>query len=215
MDPKHKKQVYEVEKSVVILGSGGCGKTCILHRLITNNFSDDYVPTVFENSVWRERVKDRDIVFLLKDTAGQEDYDRLISLAVSGTDIIIFCYSVDDRRSLEDIKNKYIHIIPYEDLKSAKVALIGNKTDLRSKGKGFVTKEEGELLGAEIGATWVFESSAKNNEGVREAFDTLARWSYNASFIRRKRGLLWRVFNSLTCGCCSSGADIVPGTKHS
>lgn len=205
------KQSREViEKSVVMLGSGGCGKTCIIHRIASNDFSDAYAPTVFENSTWRTRVVDRDVVLLLRDTAGQEDYDRLVSLAVKRTDIIVFCYSVDDRRSFDDVRNKYIHIVAQDDLQRAKIALVGNKTDLRGVCEATVTKEEGAVLGAEIGATWVFETSAKNNEGIHEMFDAFARWSYNDAVSRKKDGFARKMMRILSCGCCRSNVDVEP-----
>lgn len=203
------KEDMKIEKSVVILGSGGCGKTCILHRIVTNNFSDAYIPTVFEDSVWFTCVKGREIVLLLKDTAGQEDYDRLISLAVSGADIIIFCYSVDERRSFEDIKNKYIHLIPEEECGNQFV-LVGNKTDLRVKNKNFVSKEEGIALGAEIGAKWVFECSAKKNEGIREIFDTFAKWAYSDPSKKKKSDTWTKIKQFFSCGCYKSDVDIEP-----
>ncbi|KAL0265672.1 UNVERIFIED_CONTAM: hypothetical protein PYX00_011386 [Menopon gallinae] len=193
-----------------MLGSGGCGKTCILHRIATNDFSEAYTSTVFENSTWKTRVMDRDVVLLLLDTAGQEDYDRLVSLAVAGADIIVFCYSVDDRRSFDDVRNKYIHVVAQDDLRKAKVALVGNKTDLRKEGCGCVTREEGAMLGAEIGATWIFETSAKNNEGIYEMFDTFARWSCNDSATRRWGGFAERMMKLLKCGCCRSDVDVEP-----
>lgn len=199
-----------IEKSVAMLGSGGCGKTCIIHRIATNDFSDAYAPTVFENSTWKTRVMDRDVILLLRDTAGQEDYDRLVSLAVAGTDIIVFCYSVDDRRSFDDVRNKYIHVVAQDDLRRAKIALVGNKTDLREVGQATVTKEEGAVLGAEIGATWIFETSAKNNEGIYEMFDAFAKWSYNDMVSRKKDGFAKKVLRILTCECCKSDVDVEP-----
>lgn len=202
------KQGGSIEKNVVIIGSGGCGKTCILHRIVTNSFSEQYIPTVFEDSVWTTHVKSKEIVLLLKDTAGQEDYDRLIFLAVSGADIIILCYSIDDRRSFEDIRNKYIHIIPQVDFSRAKLALVGSKKDLRTEAHGnFVTRDEGLMLKTDIGATWFFESSAKSNEGIREMFDEFARWSYDDFSFGKEKGLVKTILYYLKCNCFPADAD--------
>ena len=199
-----------VEKSAVIVGSGGCGKTCILHRIVTNTFSREYVPTIFEDSIWRTSVENKKVVMLLKDTAGQEDYDRLISLAVTGADIIMLCYSVDDRRSFEDIRNKYIHVIPQADLKRAEIALVGNKTDLRMGTSGFVTRREAEALAEEVNARWVFEVSAKHNDGIHEMFGVFALWSSETALRGRKRSLFARLEYFLACSCCKPDADVEP-----
>lgn len=195
-----RKQKDLIRKNVVILGRGGCGKTSVVHRVMNNIFSTKYVPTVFEDIEFKKKVKGKDVVFLLKDTAGQEDYDRLVSLAVCDVDIIILCYCVDSRPSFRDIKEKYIHLIPQQDIKRAKIVLMANKKDLRSEGKGHVTREEGERLGSEIGASWFFESSSKNNEGIHEMFDVLFNWSYNTNFFNSKKKSFWKsIFRIVMC----------------
>jgi small GTP-binding protein len=43
--------MISARKKLVIVGDGGCGKTCLLTSFRDRRFNVDYVPTVFENCV--------------------------------------------------------------------------------------------------------------------------------------------------------------------
>lgn len=40
-----------IRKKVLIIGDGGCGKTCMLIVFCKDQFPESYVPTVFESNV--------------------------------------------------------------------------------------------------------------------------------------------------------------------
>ena len=80
----------------VIIGDGTVGKTCINKQIIHNRYSDEYIPTIFDN--YSKTVKFRDLYVTLNlwDTAGQEDYDQLRLLSYPFTDVVVldeFCFS--------------------------------------------------------------------------------------------------------------------------
>ncbi len=43
----------------------------------------------------------------LKDTAGQEDYERLRPISYPDSDVILMCYSVESQASLSNIGSKW------------------------------------------------------------------------------------------------------------
>ena len=60
-----------------------------------SNFSDIFVDSVhIELSLW--------------DTAGQEEFDRLRSLSYDNTDVVVLCFSVDSKDSLENVESKWV-----------------------------------------------------------------------------------------------------------
>ena len=86
-----------IERKIVILGDGACGKTSLLNVFTRGYFPEVYEPTVFENYIHDIFVDNKHITLSLWDTAGQEEFDRLRSLSYSDTHCIMLCFSVDSR----------------------------------------------------------------------------------------------------------------------
>ena len=96
-----------LRKKLVIVGDGGCGKTCLLIVFSRDQFPDVYVPTVFENYVADFEVDGKQVELALWDTAGQEDYDRLRPLSYPDTDIVLLCFAIDAPDSLSNVVDKW------------------------------------------------------------------------------------------------------------
>ncbi|GBC08606.1 hypothetical protein RclHR1_08250003 [Rhizophagus clarus] len=170
----------ELNRKLVIVGDGACGKTCLLIVFSKGTFPDIYVPTVFENYVKNIEVDKKNVELALWDTAGQEDYDRLRPLSYPDAHVILICYSIDSIDSLENVEEKW-----YPEVKSfcpnLPIILVGNKTDLRNGDDGsrrLVTTQEGKRVADKIGAVGHFECSAKYNDGVNAIFDNAVRATF-------------------------------------
>lgn len=129
----------------------------------------------------------------LWDTAGQEEFDRLRSLSYDNTDVVVLCFSVDSKDSLENVESKWVGEIQ-ENCPGVKLVLVALKCDLREN-----TEEDDEAAPAEgtdgaqrekrpmidynqgldvarrIKAMRYLECSAMRNRGVNEAFTEAAR----------------------------------------
>lgn len=189
------------ERSIVIVGSGGCGKTCMLHRLINNQFLEKYIPTVFEDSIWQCRLSQ----LKLKDTAGQEEYEQLIGLSITGSDAIIFCYAVNLPKSFTDIKNKFLHIALENGSPDLKIFLVATKTDLRDGAA--ITKEDGHRLAKEINAVAFYECSAKTGENVEHVFEAVGA---HLQIENSKTGWAQSFMNFLGCSSCFKDSEVEP-----
>lgn len=187
-----------IERKIVILGDGACGKTSLLNVFTRGYFPEVYEPTVFENYIHDIFVDNKHITLSLWDTAGQEEFDRLRSLSYSDTHTIMLCFSIDSRDSLENVKNKWVGEIT-DHCEGVKLVLVALKCDLRNneneqnaitpnnihhqnsnKNSNLITYEEGLAMAKQIGALRYLECSAKSNKGVNEAFTEAARVALTA-----------------------------------
>ncbi|KAJ9100781.1 GTPase Ypt2 [Naganishia cerealis] len=105
------------------------------------------------------------------DTAGQERFRTITTAYYRGAMGILLVYDVTDEKSFQNIKTWHQNVEQHASDGVDKI-LIGNKCDWDEKRA--VTLEQGRQLADELGIRFV-ETSAKDNEGVEEAFFTLAR----------------------------------------
>ncbi|KUI53279.1 GTP-binding protein rhoC [Cytospora mali] len=168
-------------KKIVVVGDGGCGKTCLLISYSQGYFPEKYVPTVFENYITypTHQQSGKTVELALWDTAGQEEYDRLRPLSYPETDLIFVCFAIDCPNSLDNVMDKWypevLHFCPYTPL-----ILVGLKSDLRYKktcidmlktqGLTPVTREQGMAVAQKMNAQYM-ECSSKEMKGVDEIFE--------------------------------------------
>ncbi|KAF3988302.1 hypothetical protein FT663_04060 [Candidozyma haemuli var. vulneris] len=170
--PKYKMLPQMTKKSsynmkLVVVGDGGCGKTCLLVSYAQNKFPEIYVPTIFENYVTSVQAPNgKTIELALWDTAGQEEYDRLRPLSYPDSDIIVICFAVDNLVSLQNIKDTWFpevnHFCP-----GVPVLLVGTKSDLAQD----MDPDMPLQLAHEINAIGYISCSAKSMFNIQEVFN--------------------------------------------
>ena len=105
------------------------------------------------------------------DTAGQERFKNIQASYYKGANGILVVYDITNKESFEHL-NSWLIEIEKNGNKNVYKLLIGNKSDLEEQRA--IKKEEGEEF-ASINGLEFFETSAKANYQVQEAFITLAR----------------------------------------
>ncbi|KAF2489040.1 hypothetical protein BU16DRAFT_473180 [Lophium mytilinum] len=174
-----------VQRKLVLLGDGACGKTSLLNVFTRGYFPTVYEPTVFENYVHDIYIDNVHVELSLWDTAGQEEFDRLRSLSYDDTHAIMLCFSVDSPDSLENVETKWVGEIA-ENCPGVKLVLVALKCDLRRREdadddenpqpeKPMIMYDEGLKVAERIRALRYLECSAMKNRGVNEAFTEAAR----------------------------------------
>ncbi|KLO81146.1 uncharacterized protein LW93_4719 [Fusarium fujikuroi] len=189
-----------VQRKLVLLGDGACGKTSLLNVFTRGYFPTVYEPTVFENYVHDIFVDNVHIELSLWDTAGQEEFDRLRSLSYDDTDLIMLCYSVDSKDSLENVESKWVGEIA-DNCPGTKLVLVALKCDLREQGeeeenesgeprekRPMINYDQGLEVARRINALRYLECSAMKNRGVNEAFTEAARVALSVKKDREEGG---------------------------
>ncbi|OCH95221.1 signal transducer [Obba rivulosa] len=190
----------DVKRKLVVVGDGGCGKTCLLIVYAENRFPEAYVPTVFENYVTQVRFDGKYVELALWDTAGQEEYDRLRPLSYPESNVILIVFSVDFPSSLSNVQDKWYPEVAHF-CEGVPLILVGTKIDLRhdeqtrrmlsAQGQLPVTSQHGEEVAREIGAKYI-ECSAKTGVGVHEVFQLALKESLRGRWGKmvRKKGCI-------------------------
>ena len=168
----------------VIVGDSAVGKTCACISVTTNAFPGEYVPTVFDNYSLNVLVGGQEIELELWDTAGTEDLDRLRPLSYPDSDVLLVCFSIISKSSLENVRSKWVSEIKHH-APEAPFLLVGFKTDLRNDAEilkkvgSTLEISEGIAMAKELGSKGYVECSALTQENLAFVFKTAARVALN------------------------------------
>jgi len=166
--------------NVVVIGDGAVGKTCMLISYTRGEFPKDYVPTVFDNYVVTVNVGDQAIDLSLKDTAGQEEYEKILKISFHGAHVFLVCFSIANPISFENIEPWVTKIRSFDPNGNIPYVLVGTQLDLRNhsptldklraKGMTPITTEQGLILQKKIKASAYVECSALTAENLNRVF---------------------------------------------
>lgn len=172
------------EIKLVILGSGGVGKSALVVQFMQNHFIDFYDPTI--EDAYRKQVKIDDNIYLLDvlDTAGQEEYSAMRDQYMRTGEGFILTYSIIDRQSFYEIDNFKERIYMNQDSKDIPIVLCGNKIDLRELRQ--ISTQEGQDLARNIKCPF-FETSAKLRINIDEIWYSIVREIINKKKILNKK----------------------------
>ena len=164
------KQEIDYLVKVLTIGESGVGKTCLVQRYIKNQFSEHHLSTIaidFKMKILK--IKDHTIKMQLWDTAGQERFNTLTCSFFRGSDGILLCFSIGNKKSFKAI-DKWMEQINTLAPIDVKIVLVGNKIDLENREVSF---EEAEILAKKYDIVY-FEASAKTGFGIEEVFDRIS-----------------------------------------
>ena len=101
------KEVTAITVKTVILGEPGVGKTCIVNRLVNNDYRE-----VGPSMGVAHKIKfiffpnyDRSVKFEVWDTLGQEKYRTFNKMFYREAKVAILVYDITRKSSFEEIKN--------------------------------------------------------------------------------------------------------------
>lgn len=156
---------------VIILGSGGVGKSAITIQLVQNRFVAAYDPTIEDSYKKTLNVDDKDVSLDILDTAGQDDFAAIRTTYMRSGQGFVVVFAVNDPSSFEAVDKFQSDIKVTSGKDNIPIVVCGNKCDIPDRD---VTEDEAKQYCQEHGLVY-FETSAKDNYNVQESFIEVVR----------------------------------------
>ncbi|KAH9068243.1 small GTPase superfamily [Lactarius deliciosus] len=180
------------EFNAVVLGAGGVGKSALTVRFMRGEFVENYDPTIQEE--YRRSIEvDGELTWLeVLDTAGAEQFTALNELYITSGRGFVLVFSLTLEASLREVTSLRQQILRIKGESSGiPMVLVGTKLDLTNE------REVSSATLQDLATRWkipVYETSAKRDWDVREAFEDLVRqmreyYPVESPKKKKKRGL--------------------------
>jgi small GTP-binding protein len=157
---------------IVVLGTGGVGKSAMTLQLVQNQFVAVYDPTIEDSYKKTIPVDGVELNLDILDTAGQDDFRPLRATHMRTGQGFLVVFALNDMSSFDAVDRIQSDIRSTCEQDDVPIVVCGNKSDLVSDRT--VKREDAERFCRDVELTY-FETSSKNNVNVTEAFVDLAR----------------------------------------
>lgn len=158
---------------IVLIGDSGVGKTAIYQRFESDTFTEDHQMTIgaafARFQITLESGSNVDVG--IWDTAGQEKYRNVVPMYFQRANYVFLVYDVSDRNTFTALED-WNTMIKDKAPESAKVILIGNKSDLENDRQ--VSYDEGAGKATAFECQFV-ETSAKTGSGIELLTNLVAK----------------------------------------
>ncbi|CAI7993557.1 Ras-related protein Rap-2a [Geodia barretti] len=160
------------EYKVVVLGSGGVGKSALTVQFVSGHFVEKYDPTIEDFYRKEIDVDGSPAVLEILDTAGTEQFASMRDLYIKNGQGFLLVYSIINAQTFIDVQPLRDQIARVKGGFNSPIVLVGNKCDMASE-RNVVTRD-GESLAHDWGTPF-FETSAKTRYNVQELFQEIVR----------------------------------------
>ncbi|CAM4766443.1 unnamed protein product [Rotaria magnacalcarata] len=165
-----KKSKDKPTYKIIVLGSGGVGKSAVTIQFVKSFFFSDYDPTI-EDSYVKQCLIDNQIAQLeILDSAGQEEFKPMRDQYVRVGEGFLLVFSLTDRRSLDECYKLHRDILRLKDTNNVPMLLIGNKLDICQMGMDAHARAAAASM-----CIPYFETSARTRHNIDEIFIELVR----------------------------------------
>lgn len=150
---------------IVVLGSGGVGKSALTVQFVQGIFVEKYDPTIEDSYRKSVDVDGYTCMLEILDTAGTEQFTAMRDLYMKTGHGFLLVYSVTSQSTFNDLQDLREQILRVKDADHVPMVLVGNKIDLEEE--RVVSKELGQAQAVEYGCSFM-ETSAKEKINVTE-----------------------------------------------
>uniref|UniRef100_A0A0K0E627 small monomeric GTPase n=1 Tax=Strongyloides stercoralis TaxID=6248 RepID=A0A0K0E627_STRER len=160
------------EYKVVVLGSGGVGKSALTVQFVQGIFVEKYDPTIEDSYRKQVEVDGKQCMLEILDTAGTEQFTAMRDLYMKNGHGFILVYSITAQSTFNDLIDLREQILRIKDTTNIPMVLVGNKCDIEDE--RIVGKDEGQNLARTFNCPF-YETSSKAKINVQEVFYDLIK----------------------------------------
>ena len=152
------------EYKIVVLGSGGVGKSALTVQFVQGIFVEKYDPTIEDSYRKQVEVDGQQSMLEILDTAGTEQFTAMRDLYMKNGQGFVLVYSISAQSTFNDLTDLREQILRVKDADDIPMVLVGNKCDLEDE--RVVGKDQGMNMARQFGSCAFMETSAKAKIGV-------------------------------------------------
>lgn len=157
---------------VIMVGSGGVGKSALTLQYMYGDFTEQYDPTKADSYRKKVNLDGQETFVDILDTAGQEEYAAIRDNYYRSGEGFLCVFSILEKESFQHTQEFRDQICRVLDDEKVPFILVGNKSDLAAQRK--VPVRDAELKAKEWNCPYI-ETSAKTRQNVEEIFTKLMR----------------------------------------
>jgi len=167
-----KNKNYDHLFKLLLIGDSGVGKTCILFRFSDDAFNTTFISTIgIDFKIKTIEIDGKRVKLQIWDTAGQERFHTITTSYYRGANGIMLVYDITNPKSFDNI-TKWIKNITDFASDDVERILLANKCDMEEK--RMISTARGHEIATQNNIKF-YETSAKNDQNISEAFITLAK----------------------------------------
>lgn len=157
---------------VIMVGSGGVGKSALTLQFMYDEFVEDYEPTKADSYRKKVVLDGEEVQIDILDTAGQEEYAAIRDNYFRSGEGFLCIFSITEAESFQATSEFREQILRVKGDENIPFLLVGNKTDLEDKRQ--VSVQEAQRRAEQWKVPYV-ETSAKTRANVDKVFFDLTR----------------------------------------
>lgn len=171
MSAKNKAASPSLHK-VIMVGSGGVGKSALTLQFMYDEFVEDYEPTKADSYRKKVVLDGEEVQIDILDTAGQEDYAAIRDNYFRSGEGFLCVFSITEDDSFQSTQEFREQILRVKGDETIPFILVGNKSDLTDRRAVPLANARAQ---AEAWKVPYVETSAKTRENVDKVFFDLMR----------------------------------------
>jgi Ras-related protein Ral-A len=157
---------------VIMVGSGGVGKSALTLQYMYGDFPEEYDPTKADSYRKKVSLDGEDTYIDILDTAGQEEYAAIRDNYYRSGEGFLCVFSICEQASFQHTQEFRDQICRVLDDETIPFILVGNKLDLAAQRQ--VSSRDAELKAKSWNCPYI-ETSAKTRQNVEDVYVKLLR----------------------------------------